>query len=408
MKTYEVWKNIFCYYTLREGCAGPDCKEVSLARRKAPRQRPERSEARNSPARQAMAFKRPEGHAQIVNIETMSSNKNALIRYKTLDRCLKNRYRKYTLEDLIDACSEALFEFEGKESYVSRRTVQLDLQNMRSEKFGYEAPIEVYDRKYYRYSDPDYSIHNISVNESDLKAMNNAVQILKQFKDFSMFKEMNGVIQKLEDSIHATHQKSIIHLDKNEQLRGLEHIDILYESIAGKKVLRILYKSFTAREANSFTVHPQLLKEYNNRWFLICLYKGKIYNLALDRMEDIQTDEQAAYIDHHLDGDDYFKDVIGVTVSETLKPKNVVFFVDASNAPYVKTKPLHSSQEIISETEEGTLFKICVQVNYELERLLLGFGDCLVVHQPRKLRLRLQEKFRAGSRNYEKLEIENG
>lgn len=337
----------------------------------------------------------------------MSSNKNALIRYKTLDKCLKNKYRKYTLEDLIDECSEALFEYEGKESFVSRRTVQLDLQNMRSEKFGYEALIEVYERKYYRYSDPDYSIHNISVNESDLKAMNNAVQILKQFKDFSMFKEMNGVIQKLEDSIHATSHKSIIHLDKNEQLKGLEHIDILYESIVSKKVLRILYKSFTAREANSFTVHPQLLKEYNNRWFLICIYKGKMYNLALDRMEQIEHEEKAEYIDRNLDGDEYFKDIVGVTVSETMKPRYVVFFVDSSNAPYVKTKPFHRSQEIISETEEGTMFRICVQINYELERLLLGFGDCLIVHQPKKLRMRMEEKFRSGFNNYKNLNPED-
>ena len=41
----------------------------------------------------------------------MSSNKNALIRYKTIDRCLRNKYKKYTLEDLIEECSEALFEF---------------------------------------------------------------------------------------------------------------------------------------------------------------------------------------------------------------------------------------------------------------------------------------------------------
>ncbi|MBV8325585.1 WYL domain-containing protein [Chryseobacterium sp.] len=335
----------------------------------------------------------------------MSSNKNALIRYKTLDRCLKNKYRRFTLEDLIDECSEALFEFEGKESYVSKRTVQLDLQNMRSEKFGYEAPIEVYERKYYRYSDPDYSIHNISVNESDLKAMNNAVQILKQFKDFSMFKEMNGVIQKLEDSIHATSQKSIIHLDKNEQLKGLEHIDILYESISNKKGLKILYKSFTARESNLFTVHPQLLKEFNNRWFLICLYKGKMYNLALDRMEEIEIDETLQYIDKELDGDDYFKDIVGVTVSESLEPRNIVFWVDSGNAPYVKTKPLHKSQEIIDEDPEGTLFKIRVQINYELERLLLGFGESLIVHKPRKLRMKMEEKFNAGSKNYQNLMV---
>ncbi|AZA93087.1 Uncharacterised protein [Chryseobacterium nakagawai] len=335
----------------------------------------------------------------------MSSNKNALIRYKTLDKCLKNKYRKYTLEDLIDECSEALFEFEGKESFISKRTIQLDLQNMRSEKFGYEAPIEVFERKYYRYSDPEYSIHNISVNESDLKAMNNAVQILKQFKDFSMFKEMNGVIQKLEDSIHSTSQKSIIHLDKNEQLKGLEYIDILYEGILNKKVLQILYKSFTARDSNIYTVHPQLLKEYNNRWFLICLYKQKMYNLALDRMENIEIDEKSSYIDKDLDGDEYFKDIVGVTVAESIVPKNVTFFVDAANAPYVKTKPLHKSQEIVSETNEGTVFKICVQINYELERLLLGFGDSLVVHKPQKLRLRMEEKFKAGSKNYQELVI---
>ncbi|WP_143883334.1 helix-turn-helix transcriptional regulator [Chryseobacterium binzhouense] len=330
----------------------------------------------------------------------MSSNKNALIRYKTLDKCLKNKYKKYTLEDLMDECSEALFEFEGKESFVSKRTVQLDLQNMRSEKFGYEAPIEVYERKYYRYSDPDYSIHNISVNESDLKAMNNAVQILKQFKDFSMFKEMNGVIQKLEDSIHSTNQKSIIHLDKNEQLKGLEHIDILYESVLHKKVLKILYKSFKARESNYYIVHPQLLKEYNNRWFLICWHKSKIMNLALDRIEEISMEEQTEYIDKDFDADRYFGEVIGATVSETQRPQNVIFCITPKHAPYVKTKPFHHSQEILKEDEDGTVFKICVQLNFELERLILGMGECITVLKPDKLKKRIYKSLTEAVQNY--------
>ncbi|CAM3428198.1 YafY family protein [Elizabethkingia occulta] len=334
----------------------------------------------------------------------MSSNKNALIRYKTLDKCLKNKYRKYTLEDLIDECSEALFEYEGKESYVSKRTIQLDLQNMRSEKFGYEAPIEVYERKYYRYSDPEYSIHHISVNENDLKAMNNAIQILKQFKDFSMFREMNGVLQKLEDSVNAVQQKSIIHLDKNEQLKGLEYIDVLYQAILNKKVLKILYKSFTARDFSTYTVHPQLLKEFNNRWFLICLYKGAMYNLALDRMENIETDEQTVYIDKDLNGDEFFKDVVGVTVSESMHPRNVTFFVDKINAPYVRTKPLHHSQQIVEEKEDGTVFSIKVQLNYELERLLLGFGENLVLYRPLRLKKRIEQKLRKAISNYSESE----
>jgi len=337
----------------------------------------------------------------------MSSNKNALIRYKTLDKCLKNKYRKYTLEDLMDECSEALFEFEGKESFVSKRTIQLDLQNMRSEKFGYEAPIEVYEKKYYRYSYPDYSIHQISVNENDLKAMNNAIQILKQFKDFSMFKDMNGVIQKLEDSIQSTNQKSIIHLDKNEQLKGLEHIDILYESILNKKVLKILYKSFKARESNHYIVHPQLLKEYNNRWFLICWHKNKIMNLALDRMEEISVEDKIEYIDKDFNADRYFGEVIGATVSETQRPQNVIFFIDRKHAPYVKTKPFHHSQEIVKEDESGTTFKICVQLNFELERMILGMGEFIKVLGPRKLKQRIAKSLKLASENYASDELKS-
>lgn len=331
----------------------------------------------------------------------MSSNKNALIRYKALDKCLKNKYRKYTLEDLIDECSEALFEFEGKESFVSKRTVQLDLQNMRSEKFGYEAPIEVYERKYYRYSDPEYSIHQISVNENDLKAMNNAVQILKQFKDFSMFKDMNGVIQKLEDSIQSTQKKSVIHLDKNERLKGLEFIDVLYESIVNRKVLKILYQSFKARDANFMIVHPQLLKEYNNRWFLICWHKQKMYNLALDRILEIHQEEKIQYFDTECDFDRYFGEVIGVTVSERQRPQNVIFKIKAKYAPYVITKPLHHSQVILKEDEDSTTFKICVQLNFELERMILGLGEFITVLKPNILRRRIEKSLQESFTNYQ-------
>jgi len=67
----------------------------------------------------------------------MALNKNALIRYKTIDKCLQNNYRQWALDDLIAACSDALYEYEGREVNVSKRTVQLDIQLMRSDKLGY-------------------------------------------------------------------------------------------------------------------------------------------------------------------------------------------------------------------------------------------------------------------------------
>ena len=334
----------------------------------------------------------------------MSSNKNALIRYKTIDKCLRNKHKQYTLEDLIDECSEALFEYEGKEAYVSKRTIQLDIQNMRSEKLGYEAPIEVYDRKYYRYSDPEYSIHNIAVNENDLKAMNNAIQILKQFKDFSMFQELNGVVQKLENSVLSVQQPSIIHLDKNDRLKGLEHIDPLYNAILNKKVLSITYKSFKASEEKNYIIYPQLLKEYNNRWFIICWHHHSIYTFALDRIIDIKIEENEEFIQKEFNADRYFSEVIGVTASETQRGQNVIFSIKGIHAEYVKTKPFHHSQEILEEKDGDTYFKIKVQLNFELERMILGFGEYITVHKPNILRKRIKKSIEQALLNYSKYE----
>ncbi|WP_378178231.1 helix-turn-helix transcriptional regulator [Aquimarina sp. SS2-1] len=336
----------------------------------------------------------------------MASNKNALIRYKTIDQCLRNKYREWTLDDLIEACSDALYEYEGKDVYVSKRTIQLDIQMMRSDKLGYSAPIEVYQRKYYRYAEEDYSIMNIPVTDHDIKIMNESIQILRQFKDFSLFKEMNGVIERLEDSVYATQKNNIpiIHLEKNDQLKGLVHIDTLYHAIQNKQVLKITYKSFKATEQTEILIHPQLLKEFNNRWFLLALgNKRKVLTtFALDRIVSIdRAKEKVTYIDQHIDGDIYYKDVIGVTVSENVVPEKIIFRIDNRNAPYVITKPFHNSQEIVSQDERGATFSIRVQMNFELERLILGFGDSIEVLEPEKLRTRIHSKLKRALGRYD-------
>ena len=108
----------------------------------------------------------------------MPANKNALIRYKTIDRCLRNRYRRWTLDDLVDACCDALLDMEGITKGVCARTVQMDIQIMRSDKLGYNAPIVVYDKIYYPYADPDYSITEMPLSMDDCKLIKEAITLL--------------------------------------------------------------------------------------------------------------------------------------------------------------------------------------------------------------------------------------
>jgi hypothetical protein len=124
----------------------------------------------------------------------MPVNRNALIRYRTIDQCLQNHYKKWTLDDLIQACSEALYEYQGIDTGVSRRTIQGDMEMMRSNKLGYEAPIVVVDKKYYTYSDKNYSITNSPLNQQDMQVLSEVSSLLKQFKGFSHFSDLNEMV----------------------------------------------------------------------------------------------------------------------------------------------------------------------------------------------------------------------
>ena len=335
----------------------------------------------------------------------MALNKNALIRYRTIDKCLQNNYRKWGLDDLIQACSDALYEYEGREVNVSKRTVQLDIQLMRSDKLGYNAPITVYDKKYYKYKDQNYSITNIPITENDMHVLSETVEMLKQFKDFSLFSELGGIIQRLEDKVYTgkTHQSSIIHLDKNENLKGLHWLDELYQAIQKKVVLKMEYKSFRAKTANEITFQPYLLKEYNNRWFLIGIGSNNkgFANLALDRIKALDYDFTIPYQEHDFDADVFYKDVVGVTVNSG-GPSAVNLWIDQHNAPYVMTKPIHHSQRLVKEYEDGSVeITFLVKPNFELERLLLGFGESIEVLEPENLRNRIAEKLRNAVKHYE-------
>lgn len=325
----------------------------------------------------------------------MAQNKNALIRYKTIDKCLQNKYRQWTLEDLIEACSEALHEYEGKETSVSKRTVQLDIQMMRSDKLGYNAPIEVYDKKYYHYTEEDFSITDIPLTETDINVLTETVSMLKQFKDFSLFNDVSDILQRLEDKIYAekTHTQPIIHLDKNENLKGLHFLDEIYQAIVKKVVLVITYKSFKSRDEQTFNFHPFILKEFNNRWFVVGKKKGSqpISNLALDRIIKIDYDFNTPALEHNFNAEEYYKNVVGVTINDGMQPRVIQLWVDAYNAPYVITKPIHHTQRLLQQNEDGSIIiNLFLIENFELERVILGFGESIEVLKPERLRQRIK------------------
>ncbi len=329
----------------------------------------------------------------------MPVNRNALIRYRTIDKCLQNRRRKWTIENLIDACNDVLYEYEGIDKGVSMRTIRLDLNAMRSDKLGYNAPIIVKDKKYYTYEDADYSIANIPLTTQDLSILQEVSHLLKQFKGFSHFNEVTEMVNKLEDKIYSEkhQQPSVIDFEKNELLAGIQWLDVLYKAIVAKTTMQLTYQSFKARQASDIIFYPYLLKEYRNRWFILGMTKrGKeICTFALDRIQNVLPLSTDLFREHKsFDAQTYFNDIVGVTRNAGDTPTHIEFLANHIHAPYIKTKPIHPSQKIVEERKDGIIFSIDIIPNFELERELIGFGEGLKILSPNDFRRRIKRKVR--------------
>ena len=303
---------------------------------------------------------------------------------------LDRRYRRWTIEDLVDACSDALYDMEGITKGVSLRTVQGDLQMMRSDKLGYYAPIEVYDNKYYRYSDPDYSISEMPMSQNDYLLMREAVDMLRQLQDFDQFAEIVDVVGRLQDKLAVSHKnrKPAIHFDSVPDLKGLKFLNPLYTHIVHQQVLQVTYQPYMARQPRELIVFPYLLKEFRNRWFLFASKQEdmKLVTLALDRIVGFKVVEEVEYRENpDFDTEHFFDDVIGVTKSIGENPREVTFWVSASTSKYVATKPVHKSQRLVKENEDGScLFRIRVIINTEMYSVLMSYGADLRIVYPQK------------------------
>ena len=329
----------------------------------------------------------------------MPVNRNALIRYRTIDRCLQNRRRKWTIEDLIDACNEALYEYEGRKQSVSLRTIRLDLSAMRSDKLGYNAPIIVKDKKYYSYEDPEYSITNIPLSSQDLGILQEVSGLLRQFKGFSHFTGMSELIHRLEDKVYSEqhHLPTVIDFEKNELLTGIEWLDVLYKAIIARATLKVTYQSFKALSSSDLVFYPYLLKEYRNRWFVLGMKKeGKeISTFALDRIRGIDLLPGEVFREQPgFDAHSWFAPMVGVTRNADEGFVEVTFHANREQAPYIRTKPIHASQKVMEESATGTLFSITVIPNFELERELIGFGEGLKVLSPTSLVRRIRHRIK--------------
>ncbi len=336
----------------------------------------------------------------------MSTNKHALIRYRVIDKCLRQVDKQWNWKSLADACSSEIEKVTAKKTTLSERTIKGDLQSMRhDEVLGYYAPIE-YDRteKSYYYSNRSYSITEAPLNRSDSKELKQAIGLLRQFTGFRHLEGIENIIQKLELLAYesTTQTKKFVHIEQAPVIPGQRWLDTLYEAIKDEKSLFMTYKPFD-RKASSLIISPYLLKEYDNRWYLYAHNheRQQLRTYGLERILDLKLSIQSYVQSNQFNPDTYFNDIIGVTLEPNKKVQTIVFDVFGTTVSYIKTKPIHHTQKELISDKTKTRFSVEVIPNFEFESLILSFGEAVRIISPKAILNKIMKRVRLLDRNYQ-------
>ena len=320
--------------------------------------------------------------------------KNAIMRYKILDSLMSNRNRYYSISELLEKVNEAL-ELDGMEP-VSRRCIEKDLNTL--ECAPYEAVIErvwYHGKKCIRYAEEGFSIFTKKLTEEEENLLSEVLNTIGQFDGLDTFEWLDSLKKRLDIKEH----RRIIQFDSNPYFEGRNLIGSLFTAISNKQVLALKYHTFKDPQVKEVVVYPYLLKEYNNRWFLIVgVEDGTILNFALDRIDDFKPMPHIDYIEPDEDLESRFDDIVGVTLFKDKPTEDILLWVNEEGYQYVKTKPLHGSQRDVKGEEDkalrerypalqgGRFFRLQCILNYELEQLLMSKMDQLVVLEPATLK----------------------
>ena len=325
----------------------------------------------------------------------MPTNKNAQLRYQILDRCFSNRHRRYTIDDLVDAVNDALYDLYGTE--VGVRQIRDDIKYMR-DRVAYDAPIEAvpFDGKkcYYHYSDPSFSIFNNELTVEEITKLSSTIDMLGRYRGGAN-RWLEEVISSLEYRFGIkANREHIVSFEQNDRLRGLEFLSELIDSAINHQPLNLQYRTYNGREIN-VVIHPYHVKQYNNRWFLFGLEQtpngDRIANRPLDRIVKFSLSDVPFIPNTTIDFSTRFNDVVGVTIPEDNVPiETIVLKFDSERFPYVVSKPIHHTQKVLDE-KECTL-QIEVRPNKELESVIFSYFPHVEVLEPAFLREQFKEK----------------
>lgn len=339
----------------------------------------------------------------------MPVNKNAMARYRIIDKMLSDPNRYYTTQEIAREVSRSCPQ-------VSIRMIQKDIHNLEDELGPFRKKMirDEVKRGTVRYEDQSSPLFYQELTSDEEDMLREVLNSLGQFEGLNNF-PMLDVLKRKIDGKPLSEQRHIISFGQDEklQIKDKALIGKLFKAISEKKVIKFKYQSFSRAKIVNEIVHPYQIRQCNGRWYLLCTPEGNdqfvfdpefITNFALDRfVGGFDYVNDIPYVETPVDIEDRFREIVGITLYNENEVEYIYFAVKKEYVKYIQTKWVHSTQIPLDRESEKVFlskypslkgrkfFSIECRNNHELDTLFLSYGDNVVLVEPVEYRKHLQE-----------------
>ncbi len=255
----------------------------------------------------------------------------------------------------------------------SKRTLQRDIKEIRNV-FGIDIEYSKSNKGYY-------------ISQSETENMN----FQRMMEAFDMFNSLNL----------AQDLTPFIHLEKRRP-QGTENLYGLLHAIKNRFKIIFTYQKFWEEELSQRLVEPYALKEFKNRWYIIAkdCKDNNIKSFALDRLTNLEITTQTYQYPDNYSIEQSYRYCFGIISPNDEEPQDIILSFDPFQGKYIKTLPLHETQQVLVDNDKETRIKLKLCLTHDLLMELLSYGDNMKVIEPKSLADEIKEAHKNAYKQY--------
>ncbi len=261
------------------------------------------------------------------------------------------------------------FQLQDESFYVpfSKRTFQRDMKEIQN-LFGIEIN---YSRSLKAYF--------LEETETDTSSFNRMLEAFNLFNSLNYAKEFDSKV-----------------VLESRRTMGTEHLFGLIHAIKSKVQIGFQYEKYGDNSKSKRKVNPLALKEDQHRWYLIAidLKDDRIKTFALDRITDLEISKTKFKFPKDFDAKKMFQFSYGIIEPKDEEPSDIILSFDPFQGNYIKSLPLHHTQEIIADNKNELRIKLRLFTTDDFIMKLLSYGCDLEVISPASLKREIKSQLK--------------